>query len=153
IVLVASYRAKASHLAVLWVFSRKKPLRRQLLQQRLRFFQVARVEPLREPPVHRSQQFASLLHLALVTPEPREAHCGAEFPGFGLLPTGDCKRTLEAFLRSCSISLRRQQRDFADCAMEFGLPQPFLGCFDYLDCFADAAPGIVELAKIRIRFR
>ena len=29
-------------------------LRRQLLQQRLRFLQIARVEPLREPPVYRS---------------------------------------------------------------------------------------------------
>ena len=58
--------------------SSNKPLRRQLLQQRLRFFQIARVEPLRKPPVNRSQQFARLLHLALVTPEAREAHGGAD---------------------------------------------------------------------------
>ena len=50
--------------------STKSLLRRQLLQQRLRLFQIARVEPLREPPVHRSQQFSRLLHLALVAPEP-----------------------------------------------------------------------------------
>jgi hypothetical protein len=48
-------------------------LRRQLLQQRLRFLQIARVETLREPPVHRRQQFARLLHLALVAPEACEA--------------------------------------------------------------------------------
>jgi hypothetical protein len=36
-----------------------------------------------------------LLHLALVAPETREAHCGAEFPGFGLL------------LRHWEISARR----------------------------------------------
>ena len=41
----------------------------QLLQQRLRFLQIARVEPLREPAVDRSQQFARLPHLALVEPE------------------------------------------------------------------------------------
>jgi hypothetical protein len=40
-----------------------KALRRQLLQQRLRVFQIARVESFSEPPVHRSQQFARLLHL------------------------------------------------------------------------------------------
>jgi hypothetical protein len=33
----------------------------------------SRVEPLREPPIHRSQQFERSLHLALVTPESSEA--------------------------------------------------------------------------------
>jgi hypothetical protein len=58
---------------------------RQLVEQRLRLFQIARVEPLRKPPVNRSQQFACLLHLALVAPEACHAHGRAEFPGFGLL--------------------------------------------------------------------
>ena len=48
---------------------------------------AARLEAFCKPPVNRSEQVASLLHLALVTPEAREAHCGAEFPG--------CERTLE----------------------------------------------------------
>ena len=56
-------------------------------QQRLRLLQITCVEALSEPAVNRSEQFARLLHLALVTPEAREAHCGAEFPGFGLLST------------------------------------------------------------------
>ena len=72
--------------ATAWIIA---TLRRQLLQQRLRLFQIARVEPLSEPPVNRSQQFARLPHLALVTQEAREAHGGAEFPGFGLLLAGD----------------------------------------------------------------
>src|SRR4029077_2733817 len=63
--------------------------RGQLLQQGLRLLQIACVEPLSEPPVNRSQQFARLLHLTLITPEAREAHRGAEFPGFGLLLTSD----------------------------------------------------------------
>src|SRR5262249_18868496 len=33
-------------------------LHRQLLQQRLRILQITRLEPLREPPVNRGQQFA-----------------------------------------------------------------------------------------------
>src|SRR5580704_11059183 len=37
---------------------------RQLLQQRLRLFQIARVEAFSEPAVDRSEQFASLLRLA-----------------------------------------------------------------------------------------
>src|SRR5215471_12586859 len=54
-------------------------LRLQLLRQRLRLFQIARVEPLSEPSVHRSQQFARLRNLALVTPEACEAGCSAKF--------------------------------------------------------------------------
>jgi hypothetical protein len=38
----------------------------QLLKQRFRFLQIARVETVSEPLVNRSQQFARLLHLALV---------------------------------------------------------------------------------------
>ena len=79
--------------------------RRQLLQQRLRLLQIARVEALREPPVNRSQQFARLLHLALVAPEAREAHGGAEFPGFGLLLAGDRERALEIRFRFRRIRL------------------------------------------------
>ena len=55
-----------------------KLLRRQLLQQRLRLLQIKRVETLTKPRVNWSQQFARLLHLALVAPEAGEAHGGAE---------------------------------------------------------------------------
>jgi hypothetical protein len=41
----------------------------QRIEQRLRFLQIARLKPLRKPPVNRSQQFARFAHLALVTPE------------------------------------------------------------------------------------
>ena len=53
--------------------------RPQLLQQRLRLLQIARAKSLSEPPVHRSQQFASLLRPALVAPEACEAGGGAKF--------------------------------------------------------------------------
>ena len=83
-----------------------KPSRHQLLQQRLRFLQIARVEALRKPPVNRSQQFARLLHLALVAPETREAHGGAEFPGLCLLLAGDGESALELGLCLRVIPLR-----------------------------------------------
>ena len=70
-------------------------LRCQLPQQHLRLLQIARVEPFREPPVNRSKQFARLLHLALVAPETREAHGGAEFPGLGLLLARNRQSALE----------------------------------------------------------
>ena len=83
-------------------------LLRQLVQQRLRLLQIARVEAFGEPPVNRSQQFARLLHLALVAPEACEAHGGAEFPGFGLLLASNCERVLEIGFRFRRIRLRRR---------------------------------------------
>ena len=71
----------------------------QLVEQRLCLFQIARVKPFSEPAVDRSEKLASLIPLALIAPEPRHAHCGAEFPGFGLLLTRDCERALEISLR------------------------------------------------------
>ena len=46
-----------------------------------------------------SEQFASLLRPSLVAPEPREAHGGAEFPGFCLLLARDRDRPLEILFR------------------------------------------------------
>src|ERR1700730_13299730 len=64
----------------------------------------ARVKAFREPAVNRSEQFARLLRLPLVTPEPRYAHCGAEFPALCLLLTCDCERTLKiGFSRSGAL--------------------------------------------------
>ena len=61
----------------------------QFIEQVLCFFQIARVEPLCEPTVNWSQQFARFAHLAVVAPEACEAHGGAEFKGSGLLLAGD----------------------------------------------------------------
>ena len=41
------------------------------------------------------EQFARLLHLALVAPEAREAHGGAEFPRLGLLLACESECALE----------------------------------------------------------
>ena len=49
------------------------------IEQRLRFPQIERIETFGEPAVDRSKQFARLLHLALVAPEPRRAHCRMEY--------------------------------------------------------------------------
>ena len=54
-----------------------------------------------------------LLHLALVAPEACEAHCCAEFPGFGLLLTGDGESVLEMLLRVSTILFWSKRRDFA----------------------------------------
>src|SRR5262245_43265373 len=58
---------------------------RQFVEQRLGIFQIERIEAFSEPAVDRSKQFASLLNLALITPEPRHAHRRAQLPGFCLL--------------------------------------------------------------------
>ena len=63
------------------------PSLRQLVEQGLGLFQVQRVKALGEPAVDRSEQIVGLLPFTLIALEPRHAHCGAEFPGFGLLRT------------------------------------------------------------------
>src|SRR5262245_28958261 len=51
-----------------------------------------------EPAVDRSEKLACLIPPALIAPEPRHAHCGAEFPGFGLLLARYSKGVLEICL-------------------------------------------------------
>jgi hypothetical protein len=53
----------------------------QIIKQRLRLLQVERVEAFGKPAVHRSEQFACLIPLALIAPEPRHAHRRAKFKG------------------------------------------------------------------------
>jgi hypothetical protein len=111
---------------------------------------VARVEPLGEPPVHRSQQFARLLHLALRAPEACEAHGGAEFPGFGLLLTSDCESALEMGFRVRSTRHWFHERDFASHAMDPGLKPRLFGCCHRRHRFANAVPSFIELADFRV---
>jgi hypothetical protein len=72
---------------------------RQLVKQCFRLFQIARIKPFSKPAVDRSEKLASLLPLALVAPEPRHAHCGAELPGFGLLLARNGERAVEIGFR------------------------------------------------------
>jgi hypothetical protein len=48
-----------------------------------------------EPVIDRSEKVASLIPLALIAPEPRHAHRGAQLPGLCLLLTGDGESTFE----------------------------------------------------------
>ena len=85
--------------------SKRLVLSRQLLQQSLRLLQITRVEPLSEPPVDRSEQFARLLRLALVAPKAREAHGGAEFPA----------RATRCLAFSSVVQLKVQEQNSPSC--------------------------------------
>ena len=61
------------------------------------------VSPLGEPAVDRREKIASLVMLTLITPQPRHAHGGADFPGFGLLLTRKQRERARNILR---LSLR-----------------------------------------------
>jgi hypothetical protein len=65
---------------------------------------------------------------ALIALEVREALCGAEFPGFGLLVTCDRKGAFE--ITFGSIPLWRYNRDFFRCAMDLHLVPSLPSCFD-----------------------
>ena len=52
----------------------------KFVEQRISLFQIERIEALREPAIDRGEKIAGLLPLALIAPEPRHAHCRAQFP-------------------------------------------------------------------------
>src|SRR5262249_53877457 len=77
----------------------------QLVEQRLRLHEVARVEALGEPAVNRGEEVACLGALALALPEPREARRGAQLEGLCLL----CPRDVERAAEEC-LGLRAARR-------------------------------------------
>jgi hypothetical protein len=88
------------------------------VQQRFGLFQIARVEPFGEPAINRSEQFASLLCLPLVAPEPRHAHYCAQLPGLCLLLSRNRERPLEIRFHFYRVRLRPHRRDFSSDAMD-----------------------------------
>ena len=99
----------------------------QIVEQCFRLLQIERVEAFGEPAVDRREQFASLLRLPLIAPEPRHAHRRAQFQGLCLLLARDGECTLKIRLGFRRIRLGRLERDFAGNAMEIGFPPAFLG--------------------------
>src|SRR5439155_10695148 len=71
----------------------------QVLQQRPRVLQVARVEAFGEPGVERGEERAGRVTLALALPEPRQAGGRAQLERLGLLPPGDLQGVAEERLR------------------------------------------------------
>src|SRR6516162_3656036 len=63
----------------------------QFVEQRLCLFEVLCFEAFREPPIDRGEQVAGCGAVALVAPQPRKAHRGAQFPELGLLLLGDAE--------------------------------------------------------------
>jgi hypothetical protein len=66
------------------------------VEQRLGLLEVERVEPLGEPPIDRSEQFACLLRLALRAPEPRQRIGRMQLRAFGRLRRGNFDCHLQA---------------------------------------------------------
>ena len=121
---------------------------RQFVEQGLRLLQVQRVEALGKPAVDRSEKFSGLVPLPLLAPQLRHADSRAQLPGFRLLLTRDRERLFETGFGFCQIPLWRYQGDFAGDAMNLGLAPFFLRRFDRRDCFANVAPGLLELAEL-----
>ena len=57
------------------------------------------------------------------------------------------ERTLEIRFRFLRIRLRRLERDFAGDAIDLSFLPSLFRFFDRLDCFADKAPSVSELAE------
>jgi hypothetical protein len=79
---------------------------RQSLQQPLGLPQISGIESLAEPGIDLSQQLASLLSPAALLPQPTQAQCRPQLPGFGLLVTGQGQRLPKARLRRGNVYMR-----------------------------------------------
>src|SRR6516164_9659397 len=105
----------------------------QLVEQPLRFFQIGDVEPFGKPTVDPREQVAGFRASALVSPQSREAHGGAQFPELGLLLLGDTQGFAVQFLNRLGTPAPQQQPTF----------QPVqLRCEPALPCLFDDLQGI-----------
>ena len=107
------------------------------------------IEPFSKPTVHGSKQFAGLLWLPLVAPESRHAHCGAKFPGFGLLLTVDRARSKYSCAFAASGSMGFSRTTFAS----YGLSQEEIlqHEFPFPSCERTTADLALYLAIICLR--
>jgi hypothetical protein len=81
-------------------------LSRQLIKQRLGLLEVGSVKAFSEPAVDRYEQFVGFIPLALLLPQPAEAHRRPQLPGFGLLAAGNGEGLLKAGFGLHTIPLR-----------------------------------------------
>lgn len=123
----------------------------KLTEQGLGLSQIACVKSFGEPVVDGRKKVTCHFPLALTVQEPRQAGGRTQFPRLCMLRSRNGQGMLEIRLRLRLIPLRRLERDFAGNAMNLGLAPSFLGCLHRCHCVADAAPGIIELARIRVR--
>jgi hypothetical protein len=93
----------------------------KLVKQPLSLLQIECVKAFGEPAIDRSEQITSLIPLALIAPEPRHAHCGAQFPGLCLLRTRHGASALEINFRFRRIRRRRFKSDFSGNAIDLSL--------------------------------
>src|ERR1700676_891360 len=127
---------------------RPMALSMKLGEQRLGLSKVACVKTFGEPVVDGSEKVTCRLPFSLIAQEPRRAHGRAQFSRLCLLCSRNSQGMLEIRLRFRHVPLRRLERDFTGNAMGLSLAPPFLGCLHRRHCLADAAPGIIELARI-----
>ena len=80
---------------------RECTVRGELFKEHPSIFQVYRIESFGEPVVNLRQHVACFVVLALLLPQPRQAHHGAEFEGFGLLLLSDVDGFQEAGFGLC----------------------------------------------------
>src|SRR5215475_7783917 len=98
----------------------------QLIEQRFRVLQIARVEALAEPGVDRSENVARFGALALIAAQAREARRGAQLIGAGAVLAGDIERTRVTGGGLVGCSTEREEQLTVE-PMETGVPPRLAG--------------------------
>ena len=119
-------------------------LSREFLEQGLRFLQIAGIEAFGEPVVDRREQFASLVSLASIAPEPRHAHSDAQLERSSPLLAGEFESLNKDCFRFHGCS--EKQSEFAFNSEHVGLPEIF-ACVGYqLGGFSDRAQATLHIS-------
>src|SRR5262249_9428376 len=122
--------------------------RSQLIEQPLRLLQVARAETFGEPAVDRSEELASLLPLAVIAPEPRPTHCGAQLVNLCTSLLGLGEREVIVVFRRYRVASASLQ--FTAHAMQVGFDKPLFRRFNCLCCIIKTSKGILRLAELSV---
>ena len=115
--------------------------------------QIGGIKTLPEPTVDRGEQRLRLGALALLLPEPRQAHGGPELQGFRLLTAGHRERLVQRCLNSGPVRQVVCERWLLvlDLQQQFPL-EPMQLCLPHmLICVLHSDQGLGEQAQARVR--
>jgi hypothetical protein len=78
----------------------------KFIDKKFRLRQIEGLKPLREPIVDRHKKLTSVVIVSSIAPQPRQARCRPQFPGFCLLLLRDSERPDEVVFRLVEVGIR-----------------------------------------------
>jgi hypothetical protein len=119
----------------------------QFGKKRLRVLQIPTSEAFGKPAVNRGKQLIRVCAFALALPQPTQAGCCAQLPGFRLLAAGPVERGEKVPLGTFSVALEREHPTLDAQDLSVMKPFPPAGALDLCDLLVYRLQGIFEVAS------